>query len=55
MVVTGKNRASEFGGDGRGMESYTTNDMSTRTAWAIQATDPADEQSGAEIITSKVQ
>ena len=48
-------RESEFGGDGKGFESYTTNDLSTRTAWAIQRTNPADPADGADIVTSKAQ
>lgn len=48
-------RESEFGGDGKGFESYTTNDLSTRTHWAVMQTNVADETSGADITTSKAQ
>lgn len=45
---------SEFGGDGDATK-YTTNDLSTRTEWAIMKTNPADENSGSEITTKKAQ
>lgn len=45
---------SEFGGNGKS-EDYTTNDVSTRTEWAIMRTNPADENSGSEIVTKKAQ
>jgi hypothetical protein len=45
---------SEFGGNGVA-EDYTTNDVSTRTEWAIMKTNPADENSGTDIETKKAQ
>lgn len=45
---------SEFGGDGDATK-YTTNDISTRTSWAIMKTNSADENSGTDIVTKKAQ